>query len=302
METHRPQLRAGVIGDPIEHSKSPDLHRAAYAVLGFDCAYARYQVATGEGVQFYRSFTASDDAVGLSVTMPQKAEFIHELDWVSERVRRLGALNTVYRRSGAQGQPVWCAENTDVDGIQAALTHTAGPIGAGRWLILGAGNTAAAAVAAAAESGATGIDFVVRNPNRAAEALAVAASYGLASSTHTPDAFTLQLAAEPVAVISTLPAGAADGWIHALEHSWQVGAQQALQLPPLLDVAYEPWPSVLAQVWAERGGQVVSGLEMLLYQAVEQIKLFAPEHWAPAQAQRVVDAMCDAVKLPRRKV
>ncbi len=302
METSSAQLRAGVIGDPIEHSKSPYLHRAAYEVLGFPCAYARYQVATGEGVAFYRSFTGAADAVGLSVTMPQKAEFINELDHISERVRRLGALNTVYRRTGAQGQQVWCAENTDVDGIRAALTHAAGQLRPGPWLILGAGNTAAAAVAAAAESGATGVSFIVRNPERAADALAVAADYGLSTDTRTPDSFTPELAAAAVAVISTLPAGAADDWIEPWADNRSAGHAEDVLLPPLLDVAYEPWPSPLASAWSARGGQVVSGLEMLLYQAVEQIKLFAPDYWAPAQAQRVLDAMCDAVQLPRRKV
>ncbi|MFC0581086.1 shikimate dehydrogenase family protein [Micrococcoides hystricis] len=295
MATNLSPHRAGVIGDPIEHSKSPDLHRAAYQVLGLDCTYARYQVATGEGVAFYRSFTADPSAIGLSVTMPQKAEFLAELDHRSSRVERLGALNTVYRRTAPDGATVWCAENTDVDGIRKALAHAAGTLAAGPWLILGAGNTAAAAIAAAAEAGATAVNFVARNRQRATGSTELASRYGLASTVYAPDEFTPELARGHAAVVSTLPAGAADTWLQ----NWPRGE---LLLPPLLDVAYEPWPSVLATGWQDRGGAVLSGLEMLLYQAVEQIKLFAPSHWAQGKSQDVLDAMCDAVKLPRRKV
>ena len=58
------------------------------------------------------------------------------------------------------------------------------------------------------------------------------------------------------------------------------------------------WPSALASAWSARGGAVVPGLEMLLYQAVEQVLLFTGN--GPEKAPRVIDAMCDAVNAPRR--
>jgi shikimate dehydrogenase len=66
----------------------------------------------------------------------------------------------------------------------------------------------------------------------------------------------------------------------------------------LLDVAYDPWPSVIASVWQSGGGAVVPGLEMLLYQAVEQVRLFTGRGDDVNAA--VIDVMCDAVGLPRR--
>ena len=66
----------------------------------------------------------------------------------------------------------------------------------------------------------------------------------------------------------------------------------------LLDVAYDPWPSRLAAAWQEAGGTVVPGLEMLIYQAVEQVRHFTG--LGGAMPADVIDVMCDAVGAPRR--
>ena len=98
-------------------------------------------------------------------------------------------------------------------------------------------------------------------------------------------------------VVSTLPARAADEWASQL--SGLKGAS-ATHRPVLLDVAYNPWPSVLASAWEANGGTVVSGLEMLLYQAVEQVLLFTDRTLSEGELLGLVNAMCEAVGLPLR--
>ncbi len=66
----------------------------------------------------------------------------------------------------------------------------------------------------------------------------------------------------------------------------------------LLDVAYDPWPSRIAAAWQDAGGTVVPGLEMLIYQAVEQVRHFTG--LGDAVSAEVIDVMCDAVGAPRR--
>ena len=101
-------------------------------------------------------------------------------------------------------------------------------------------------------------------------------------------------------VVSTLPAHAADEWASQL--SGLKGAS-ATHRPVLLDVAYNPWPSVLASAWEANGGTVVSGLEMLLYQAVEQVLLFTDRTLSEGELLGLVNAMCAAVDLaPRASV
>jgi shikimate dehydrogenase len=103
-------------------------------------------------------------------------------------------------------------------------------------------------------------------------------------------------AAKPTAaadvVISTLPPRAADGL------AAEIAALKASTSGVLLDVAYDPWPSLVASVWEAGGGTVVPGLEMLLYQAVEQVRLFS--RLDKEVNASVIDVMCDAVGLPRR--
>ena len=101
-------------------------------------------------------------------------------------------------------------------------------------------------------------------------------------------------------MVSTLPAHAADEWASRL--SVLKGAS-ATHRPVLLDVAYNPWPSVLASAWEASGGAVVSGLEMLLYQAVEQVLLFTGRELQPAELLGLINTMCAAVDLaPRASV
>ena len=74
----------------------------------------------------------------------------------------------------------------------------------------------------------------------------------------------------------------------------------ATHRPVLLDVAYNPWPSVLASAWEANGGTVVSGPEMLLYQAVEQVLIFTDRTLSEGELLGLVNAMCAAVDLASR--
>jgi shikimate dehydrogenase len=96
-------------------------------------------------------------------------------------------------------------------------------------------------------------------------------------------------------VISTLPPHGADALADQLAAAPH-GAAGAGAV--LLDVAYDPWPSRIAGVWEAQGGLIVPGLEMLLYQAVEQVRLFTGG--AFREENSVTNVMCDAVGAPRR--
>lgn len=301
--------RAAVLGHPISHSRSPLLHSSAYRALGVDIAYTAIDTLPGQAEAFAQRLRTEPGWVGVSVTMPLKDALIPHLDELSERVQRLGALNTVVvqHRDGAVHL---YGHNTDVDGIVGAMAGVLParrpgdtPGAERRAAILGSGNTALAALEACAELGLTQVDLVVRNPLRAADALALAHTLGLECEAIDTTVAGRRLA-HYQAVISTLPAHAADGLVAPLgldpEHSPDPGLAAPGAPAPgavLLDVAYDPWPSVLATAWERAGGTVVSGLAMLLYQGVEQVKLFSGvQH---ADWKHVTNVMCDAVGLSR---
>lgn len=279
--------RAAVLGHPISHSKSPALHSAAYAKLGVDIEYSAIDVTVERLPSFMDSIRGDDAWCGLSVTMPLKSAMVKEVDEVRGAGAHLGVINTVVFEHDA-GQVRRVGYNTDVAGIVEAVRY-AGVVAAPHAAILGGGGTSAAAVAAVQELGARHVDVFVRDAGRAGDAQAAAAAVGISLNIR-----PLTEAATAVAgtdlVISTFPPRAADSLAEELAALPGTGAGV------LLDVAYDPWPSRLAEVWHGHGGAVVPGLEMLMYQAAEQIRRFSGCDVDAA----VIDVMCDSVGLPRR--
>ena len=259
------KYHAAVLGSPIGHSKSPAMHQAVYRYLAVPIDYDRYEVTEEQAPVFFATlaqrFGSRRQLAGFSVTMPLKGVLVAHMDHVSSRVKRLGVLNTVvFDDDGAAH-----GYNTDVDGVRLALAQAGFTSGQGGSMgILGAGGTATAAVAAAADMGLTKVVLYVRNRQRAQDAVQVAQNFGLQVQVALLETFA-DKAADHAAVVATLPAYATDALAAELPQT---------QLPPLLDVIYDPWPTALASAWQKAGAQVASGLDMLLYQGVEQAKLF----------------------------
>lgn len=282
-------LRAAVLGHPISHSKSPALHLAAYGKLGVDIGYTAVDLTEAGLPAFMARVRNQEGWRGLSVTMPLKTGMVSEVDEVRGVASTLGVINTVAFEETA-GSVRRIGYNTDVAGIVNAVRN-AGVVASPAAVVLGGGSTAAAAVAALKGLGTARAQVFVRDTSRAAEARAAAAGVGLAI-----DVRPMTEAATPTAsadvVISTLPPRAAD---HLAAEIAGLGTGTH---GVLLDVAYDPWPSEIAAAWQTGGGAVVPGLEMLLYQAVEQVRLFTGRGDEVNAA--VIDVMCDAVGLPRR--
>ncbi|MDN3936740.1 shikimate dehydrogenase [Arthrobacter sp. YD4] len=281
--------RAAVLGHPIGHSKSPALHRAAYAALGVDIGYEAIDVTVDALPGFLSTVRAEDSWRGLSVTMPLKAAIAAAVDEVRGVGEALGVVNTVAFEPGPAG-PRLVGYNTDVAGIVNALRYAGAP-DAPSAAVLGGGGTAAAAVAALRDLGTSSATVFVRDAVRAADVRAAAAAVGIDLQFRPLTAAARELPGYDV-VVSTLPPRAADGT------GADLAAAGAATPGILLDAAYDPWPSRIAAAWTAGGGTVVPGLEMLLYQAIEQVRLFAAVD-GPMPAE-VIDVMCDAVGAPRR--
>lgn len=242
--------RAAVLGSPIAHSLSPALHRAAYASLGLDWTYDAVDVDETALPDFLASL--DDTWAGLSLTMPLKETVLPLLASIDPVAARVRAVNTLLPAE-ARG---WHGTNTDIGGMVDALTRA----GLGRpatGTVLGAGATARSAVAAFALLGVARAVIVARRPEAAADVAEVAESLGLAAVVAPWE----QPHLEADVVISALPGAVASSW----------SDEARVTTGGLLDVSYDPWPSALAASW---GGPVIaSGRDLLLWQAVEQVRL-----------------------------
>ena len=245
-------MRAAVLGSPIAHSKSPLLHRAAYAALGLDWSYDAVDVAQDALPEFLAS--CGTEWVGLSLTMPLKTVVLPHLSQVSHTAAIVRAANTViFSPSGLIG------DNTDVPGMVRALREVAPDLAADRATIIGGGATARSALAALARLGASHIAVVVRRAGAADDLRDVAEALGVTLTEVLMDSDLGEVLTAPI-VISTVPGGAADGVVSYVP---AVGGV-------LLDVAYSPWPTGFAAAW---NGPVAGGLDLLLWQAVGQVEL-----------------------------
>jgi shikimate dehydrogenase len=248
-------MRAAVLGSPVAHSLSPVLHSAAYAALGLDgWHYDAHECDEATLAGFVDGL--GPEWAGLSLTMPLKRVALDVAREISPLAAAVGAANTLVLTEGRRH-----AHNTDVAGVVEALRGA--PPG-GRAVVLGAGGTAQATLAALRELGIADITVLVRSTARTGELQAAADRLGVAPEITAgllDPARARAALADADAVVSTLPSGAADGLTGV-----RPGAV-------VLDVVYAPWPTAFAAAADAAGARVVSGLEMLLHQAVAQVEL-----------------------------
>lgn len=260
--------RAAVLGSPIAHSLSPVLHRAAYGELGLvDSTYDLFDVDEAALPGFMKGL--GPEWAGLSLTMPLKRAVIPLLDEISETAASVEAVNTVvFTEDGRR-----VGDNTDIPGMVAALRER-GIEQVESAAILGAGATASSALAALARICTGEVVAYVRSEARAAEMREWGERLGV--EVRTEDWADAERALSAPLVIATTPAGATDALSAAVPE----------RPATLFDVLYDPWPTALAARWSMYGGAVVSGLDLLVHQAVLQVEQMTGRSPAPLLAMR----------------
>lgn len=267
--------RAAVLGKPVSHSLSPVIHTAGYAAADLtNWSYTAIECAEAELANLVAGL--GPEWAGLSLTMPLKEVALTVAGEVAPLAATLGAANTLVRRPDGG----WYADNTDAPGMVAALGPDVSP---DQVVILGAGGTARAALAAAAQLGAGRVTVVARRAAAVAQLAPVADSLGVAVRHVSWEAAAAATAAGSL-VISTVPKGVADPLAERVR--WQTGTV-------LLDALYDPWPTPLAHAATVGGVRIVSGLDLLLAQAVGQFQLYTGVP-APVAAMRA--ALADVVR------
>jgi shikimate dehydrogenase len=261
-------MRCAVLGDPIEHSLSPVLHRAAYAELGLDWTYDAVRVPAG-GLAAYVGGLGAEWR-GLSLTMPLKREVVPLLTSRDSWTEISGAANTLLLddEGGRHGL------NTDVPGAEAALAK-ATEARLRSAVVLGGGATAASVLLALVERGLERATLAVRDPGRTTDSLAAVARHPRA-----PTLTVVRLGdlapADADVLVSTVPAAAQGADVLGV-----VG-----DIPVVFDVVYDPWPTPLVSAARADGRTVVDGLDLLLWQAVDQVRAMTGRFDVPVDTMR----------------
>ncbi|MET0421240.1 MAG: shikimate dehydrogenase [Acidimicrobiia bacterium] len=245
---------AGIIGDPVRHSRSPAIHNAAFAATGLDWVFGAFEIPRGGAAGALDAMRALGLG-GLSVTMPHKHDAAAACDELTPRARALEAVNTVIPQSDGR----LLGDSTDGEGLlRAVRDHDVDP-GSGSALVLGAGGAARAVALALAEAGAA-VTVAARRVDAAESAASLHA--GIAA-----------------ARIADCDAGAFDVVINAtpLGMNGEAGAIDAMRLNPsqfLVDTVYHPMETPLLAAACARGIPCTNGLGMLVHQAALAFELW----------------------------
>jgi 3-dehydroquinate dehydratase/shikimate dehydrogenase len=250
----------GVIADPVAHSKSPAIHNRAFQARRIDAVYLPFLVAALHLNEWMKLATKLP-VCGFSVTIPHKQKIIRYLDVVEPVAKRIGAVNTVWRKAGK-----WRGTNTDVDGILKPLNRHMRPAHKSV-LIAGYGGAARAAAIALADAGAQ-VSITGRNIHSAQELARVVKAEVVSLKQAQTREYDVLVHATPV------------GMAPRLEESL---FPNRIPAAVVFDMVYNPHETLLLKHARQQGCTIIYGSEMLLEQAARQFEI-----WTGDSAPRTV--------------
>jgi shikimate dehydrogenase len=249
-----------VIGDPIDHSLSPNIHNAAFKELQLDCAYIAYRIPKGElfeGLEGLKKIKIS----GFNVTIPHKIEIMKYLDSVDEDCSIIGASNTVSNNDG-----VLKGYNTDMDGFLEPIKRKNLSIEGKQVLLLGAGGAARAIVVGLIKEKVGMITIANRTKDNAI----------------TLEHFAKKIGCE-INSISLEDLGKNNTDYKLIVNATSVGLKDEPTPVPaeiindstiVYDIVYMPLNTALIKKAKQVGATVIYGYEMLLGQAIRAFEIW----------------------------
>jgi 3-dehydroquinate dehydratase/shikimate dehydrogenase len=244
----------GVIADPVGHSVSPQVHNRAFQSRRIDAVYVPLLVNANNLRDFFQ-FAEALPISGFSVTIPHKRRVMRYLDHIDPLARRIGAVNTVWRKAGK-----WRGANTDAAAVSGPLSKLIALPGATA-LIVGNGGSARGAACALADAG-TKVSLTGRNPDRVRALARLTGGEPLSHEQALNRHFDIVVNATPVGMWPNV-----DDCIFKDKIPGEI----------VFDVVYNPLETVLIRRAREQGKQVIPGLKMFIEQAVRQFEIWTGE-------------------------
>ncbi|EAW07690.1 shikimate dehydrogenase family protein [Aspergillus clavatus NRRL 1] len=294
---------AYLYGHPLLNSLSPPLHHIVYTTLGLNWAQIPLSSVHGTSETYPPPYTRSPAIpkylasirsnpkfVGSSVTMPWKVSIMPHLDDLTEDARQAGACNTVFLRPEADGSRSYVGTNTDCIGIREALLQNSAGEASFRnkpALIVGGGGTARTAIYVMRKwLGASKIYIVNRDAAEVAAILEEDAQRNpnpdKAPLVHVADPAVAAALEAPAAIVSGIPN-------YPPKTPEEIQAREVLraflgEAPAasaesftgvILEMCYHPVPwTEIAQLASTAGWKVILGSEALIWQGLEQARLW----------------------------
>ena len=260
-----------VIGDPIDHSLSPNIHSAAFRELNLDESYIAYRIPKGEleeGIQGLKKIKIT----GFNITIPHKIEMMKYLDKIDESCSIIGAVNTVSNEDG-----MLKGYNTDMDGFLDAFKKKNLTIKNSKVLLLGAGGAARAIVAAFAKEKAKQIKIANRTVEKAEKLSEFSSKIGLESEPTTIEQIRNSAGDYDIIVNSTS--------LGLQNEPSPISFDGIDEETIVYDIVYMPMNTNFIKDAKKNGAKIIFGYEMLLGQATRAFEIWH-EMKAPYNAMK----------------
>ncbi len=249
-----------VIGDPIDHSLSPNIHSAVFRELNLDCSYIAYRIPKGEleaGIAGLKKIKV----YGFNVTIPHKVEMMKYLDKIDESCSLIGAVNTVTNENG-----ILKGYNTDMDGFLEPFKKKKLNIKDTKVLLLGAGGAARAIVAGFAKEKANSITIANRTLENAEKLSEFAKKIGLVSN-----AIKIEDVNDTAKNYDIIVNATAVG---LKNEPSPISLEGINEKTIIFDIVYMPMNTDFIKKAKEKNAIIIYGYEMLLGQAVRSFEIW----------------------------
>ena len=249
-----------VIGDPIDHSLSPNIHSAAFRELNLENSYIAYRIPKGElseGIESLKKIKID----GFNITIPHKVEMMKYLDKMDESCSIIGAVNTVTNTEG-----ILKGYNTDMDGFLDPFKKKEIKIQDKKVLLLGAGGAARAIVAGVAKEKAKHITIANRTLENANNLAQFANKIGLDA-----DAITIENVGNDLKNYDIIVNATSVG----LKNEPSPISLESIKPETIVyDIVYMPMNTDFLKKAKEKEAKIIYGYEMLLGQAVRAFEIW----------------------------
>lgn len=252
----------GVIADPVAHSKSPQIHNRAFQARRIDGVYIPFLVSSAH-LKDWMTLATNLPVSGFSVTVPHKQRILRYLDTVEPTAKRIGAVNTVWRKAGR-----WRGTNTDTEGVIKPLARRL-RLPHASILLAGYGGAARAAAIALTDAGAD-VSITGRNMKNAHALAQVVRAETVTLKEAQTRHYDALLHATPVGMSPDTNASLFNDVIPA---------------DTVFDMVYNPHETLLLKRAKQQGCSIIHGSEMLLEQAASQFEIWTGES-APRAAMQ----------------
>jgi 3-dehydroquinate dehydratase/shikimate dehydrogenase len=243
-----------VIADPVRQSVSPHVHNRAFQSRRIDAVYVPLLVTANQLRDFFQ-FARDLPISGFSVTIPHKRRIMRYLDQIEPLARRIGAVNTVWRKAGK-----WRGANTDAEAISGPLSKLV-KLPKATVLIIGNGGAARSAACALADAGAK-VALTGRNADRVRALARLVGGEPMSHDQLLLRHFDVVINATPVGMWPNVNDCYFDGKIPG---------------EIVFDLVYNPLETALIRRARDQGKHVVPGLKMFIEQAVRQFEIWTGE-------------------------